>query len=844
MAIETYYPFQEIELKWQRAWNQGNLFRAGEDNSREPFYVLEQFPYPSGNLHMGHVRVYTIGDAIARYRRMRGFDVLHPMGWDSFGLPAENAAIKNNTQPGPWTEQCIARMRKQFDRLGFSYDWGREVSTCSDDYYRWNQYIFIKMYEHGLVERREAAVNWCPECNTVLANEQVINGCCWRHEETPVDVRPLKQWFLKITRYAEELLRDLDDRLPGWPNLVTSQQRNWIGRSEGVEVIFTVKETGEEISVFTTRPDTLFGVTFISIAPEHPRIQEWIAGRPNELEVKAFINRVVHEGRETRTNEAAEKLGMPLGMHAVNPANNLEIPIYTANFVLMEYGTGTVMAVPAHDQRDFEFARKYDIPIRVVIQPAGEVLKVDSMAAAYVEAGTMVNSEKFDGMSSVDAKTAISEWVAGRGRGKRTIQYRLRDWLISRQRFWGTPIPFVYDEDGGIYPVPYAQLPVRLPEGAKFGAEGNPIAGLDDFVNTTCPVSGKPGRRETDTMDTFFDSSWYYLRYCDSNNTGLPFGKSAAERYMPVDIYVGGKEHAILHLLYSRFFTKALRDLGMTEINEPFTRLLCQGMVTNEGVDPKTGIRRFYKMDKSKGNGVDPGDLLDERGADVARLFILFAAPPDKDLPWSEQGVQGMSRFVDRVWRFMQTHRDSLCAGVIGGLQMDDGGLDGKAKELHRQIHDSTRRVTNDLEERYAFNTAISACMELLNALYDCPPDDKGSGSSRRLAAAGMHRLCLLLSPFAPHLAEEIWSLLGCEGLVCQQSWPTWDEAALRVDEIEIAVQVMGKTRGRIMAGVDDDDECIRQKALADGKITSLIGGKEIRKVIYVKGKLLNIVTN
>jgi leucyl-tRNA synthetase len=840
LAIEIYYPFQEVEPKWQKAWHDRDLFRTGRDEKREPYYVLEQFPYPSGNLHMGHVRVYTIGDAIARYRRMRGFDVLHPMGWDSFGLPAENAAIKHDTQPGPWTEQCIAQMRKQFDRLGFSYDWNREVSTCHDDYYHWNQFIFIKMYEHGLVERREAVVNWCPECNTVLANEQVINGCCWRHEETTVDVRPLKQWFLKITQYAEELLRDLDERLPEWPNLVTSQQKNWIGRSEGAEVIFTVKETGEELPIFTTRPDTLFGVTFMSIAPEHPRVQEWIAGRSNEVEVKAFINKVVHEGRETRTDEAADKLGIPLDMQAVNPVNGREIPIYIANFVLMEYGTGVVMAVPAHDQRDFEFAKKYDIPIQVVIQPEGEVLAPASMDAAYVDPGTMVHSGKFDGMQSIEAKTAITDWIAEQGKGRGTVQYRLRDWLISRQRFWGTPIPFVYNEDGEMHPVPYDQLPVRLPSQATFGGEGNPLAGRDDFVNTTCPATGRPARRETDTMDTFFDSSWYYLRYCDVHNTTLPYGQSRAERYMPVDIYVGGKEHAILHLLYSRFFTKAMRDMGMTAIDEPFTKLLCQGMVTNEGVDPKTGIRRFYKMDKSKGNGVDPSELIDERGADVARLFILFAAPPGKDLPWSEQGVQGMSRFIDRIWRYIQTHEDSLQAGIGAGLELDGGNLEGRAKDLHRQIHNSTRRVTNDLEDRYAFNTAISACMELLNALHDCPPGDDAESS--QLAAAGLHRLCLLLSPFAPHLAEEIWSRLGCEGLACEQAWPPWDDAALAVDEIEIAVQVMGKMRSRIMVGADEDEESIKQKALVDEKVAPLIEGEEIRKVIYVKGRLVNIV--
>ena len=843
MAIETYYPFEETEPKWQRAWAEADLARADLSGQRPKYYVLEQFPYPSGNLHMGHVRVYTIGDAIARYRRMRGYDVLHPMGWDSFGLPAENAAIKNQTQPAEWTERCIARMRAQFERLGISYDWNREVSTCTPEYYRWNQWMFIKMYEHGLVERREAPVNWCPKCNTVLANEQVTNGRCWRHEDTEVDVRPLRQWFLKITNYAQELLDDLDTKLAEWPNLVTSQQRNWIGRSTGALVNFKVAETGEALPIFTTRPDTLFGVTFMSIAPEHPRVLEWIKGRANEREIQAFINKVVAEGRAARTDEAGAKLGMPLGLHAVNPVNGTEVPIYLANFVLMEYGTGAVMAVPAHDQRDFEFAKAYDIPIKVVINPADQTLDPATMTAAYTAAGVMVNSGEFDGMPSDTVKSEIIRWIKAEGFGDSTIQFRLRDWLVSRQRYWGTPIPFIYCTDCDLVPVPLDQLPVRLPEGAKFGGEGNPLAGVESFVNVPCPKCGKPARRETDTMDTFFDSSWYYLRYADAHNESLPFDRALAEAWLPVDIYVGGKEHAILHLLYSRFFTKALRDCGLINLDEPFARLLCQGMVTNVGTDPKTGETKYYKMDKSKGNGVDPNALIAERGADVARLFILFASPPDKDLPWSEQGVEGMSRFINRIWRFVQNNEATLAAGRSGAEVTIAEATDPGDIALLRQLHDSTRRVTGDLEDRFAFNTAISACMELLNALsaYTVRPGDP---LSARIVAFATARLALLVSPFAPHLAEEVWSRLGRAGLAAQQPWPAWDEAALVVEEVEIAIQVLGKLRGKLMVGVSESEDSIRERALADEKVQAALAGKQVRKTIYIQGKLLNIVAS
>ncbi len=843
MAIETFYPFQESEPKWQAAWEERGLFKARADG-RPKRYILEQFPYPSGKLHMGHVRVYTIGDAMARFHRMQGFDVLHPMGFDAFGLPAENAAIKHGTQPGEWTERCIAQMREQLVRLGISYDWDRELATCRDDYYRWNQWIFIRMWEEGLVERRKAAVNWCPKCETVLANEQVINGRCWRHEDTEVDVRQLDQWFLKITEYADELLRDLEEKLGAWPNLVTAQQRNWIGRSEGALVKFRLAETGEELPIFTTRPDTLFGVTFMVMAPEHPKVAELVAGRPNEAEVKGFINRIVLEGRERRTDEGAEKLGMPLGVSALNPVNGREVPIYIANFVLMEYGTGAIMAVPAHDQRDFEFARKYDIPVEVVIEPEGETLEAAAMAAAYTEPGVMAHSAQFDGMKSEEAKRAIVEWLAAEGTGEPTVQYRLRDWLISRQRFWGTPIPFVYCEKCGLVPVAAEDLPVRLPENAKFGQGGNPLASVEEWVNLKCSNCGGAARRETDTMDTFFDSSWYYLRYCDPKNDMLPFDKDAADYWMPVDLYVGGKEHAILHLLYSRFFTKVLRDMGMTEVGEPFSRLLTQGMVLAEGKDPRTGEVRFFKMSKSIGNVVDPGEIIGQYGADTARMFILFAAPPEKDLEWTMTGVEGIYRFINRVWRYVQNNLAVLRQGTAEGAEVTVAeATRPEDRELLRRVHETVRRVTQDLGERQQFNTAIAACMEMLNALYgyEVRAEDP---VSRRLLALAVGRMAIVLAPFAPHLAEEIRAQTGAAGLAAEQPWPAWDAAALKVDEIEIALQVLGKVRGHLMIGVDEDEESIKARALEDEKVQQFVQGKTVRKVIYVKHKLVNVVAS
>lgn len=837
-TIETFYPHGEIEAKWQARWNEMRNDQASEDGSRPKYYVLEMFPYPSGKLHMGHVRVYSIGDTIARFRRMKGYEVLHPMGFDAFGLPAENAAIKNDSQPSAWTAHSIGLMKDQMLRLGLSFDWDRELWTCRDDYYRWNQWIFLKLYEKGLVYRKEAPVNWCPACNSVLANEQVIDGACWRHEDTRVEIRPLRQWFLKITAYAEELLRDLDDKLASWPTAVTSQQRNWIGRSEGALVNFTLKSTGEEMPIFTTRPDTLFGATYMVFAPEHPKVQELIKGAPDEKKIQEFINRVVLQDKAHRTDEGREKEGMNTGQTAINPVNGEEIPIYIANFVLMEYGTGAIMAVPAHDQRDFEFAKKYEIPIRVVIQPEEATpetqLVAETMTAAYAGSGRLVNSQHFTRMKNEPAKRKIVEWLEEQGKGEKTVQYRLRDWLISRQRFWGTPIPFVYDpDDPSAEPVPVneSDLPVRLPEDANFSGRGNPLASAENWIQTTHPKTGKPARRETDTMDTFFDSSWYFLRFCDASNDQLPFAKDKADFWMPVDQYIGGIEHAILHLLYARFFTKALRDLGLLTVDEPFKALLAQGMVNK---DKK-------KMSKSLGNTVDPGDIIDRYGADTARLYILFAAPPEKHIDWSDRGVEGCSRFLNRIWRALQNHADALKSGGA----MDPPSFSELSDEadltLFRVQENTTRRVSESLGERFQFNTAIAALMEFLNAIYAYEPRESDPLSPRLLAGA-MARLALLLNPMAPHFAEEIWVRLGRDVSIQLQAWPQFDPAALKVDEIEIAVQIKGKVRDRLTVPAGAAEPDVLNRALELPRIKDQVGDAPPRRVIYVPGKLLNII--
>ena len=826
---EERYPFKDIEQKWQRYWQEQNLFSTPEQREKPKYYVLEQFPYPSGKLHMGHVRVYCIGDAIARYMRMRGYNVLHPMGFDAFGLPAENAAIKHGVHPGDWTKRCIEQMKHQQNALGLSYDWEREVITCEPKYYRWNQWLFLKFYERGLAYRKKAPINWCPSCQTVLANEQVISGKCWRCE-SPVELKSLEQWFLKITAYAEELINELDS-LPEWPEHIKTMQRNWIGRSQGTLVNFRIKDSDELLPIFTTRPDTLYGVTFMVFAPEHPMVMELVKGSEYETPVKEFAAKVVIQDKFYRTAEDREKEGMFTGRYAINPLNGEEIPIYVANFVLMEYGTGCIMAVPAHDQRDFEFARKYNIPIKVVIQPPGEQLSPDTMTEAYVEPGVMVNSAQFSGMDSELAQKAITDYLVEQGWGKPTVQYKLRDWLISRQRYWGTPIPMVYCEECGIQPVPETELPVLLPENVRFGGTGNPIETAQEFINTACPNCGGRARRETDTMDTFFDSSWYYLRYCDSRNEDAIFSPDDVHYWMPVDRYVGGVEHAILHLLYSRFFVKAMRDIGLLKFDEPFTRLLAQGMVTKDG----------KKMSKSFGNVVEPNDIIDKYGADTARLFILFASPAEKELEWSDQGVEGCYRFLNRVWRFVRNNLPAIQKGFeLREVEECAPTSHPEDKRLFRLIHHTIKRVTSDMEERFHFNTAIAASMEMLNGLSTYTVrDDK---HSQRLIFEAVRTLLLMISPFAPHIAEELWHQIGYSTPILLESWPEYDESALQVEEMLIVVQVNGKVRSRITVDADLPEDEIKQTALNDEKVKKFIQNKPIRKIIYVPKKLLNIV--
>jgi leucyl-tRNA synthetase len=864
---DTFYPHQEIEQRWQQQWEEAGVHRTGAlDDPRPKYYQLEQFPYPSGKLHMGHVRVYTIGDALARYRRMAGFNVLHPIGYDAFGLPAENAAHEHHTHPATWTDRCIGEMEEQIRSLGLSYDWERRIDTSKPDYYRWDQYIFLKFFEKGLVYRKKAPVNWCEQCGTVLANEQVINGCCWRHCDTSVEVKQLAQWFLKITEYAQELLDALDDQLQQWPTAVTSQQANWIGRSEGAEVDFEIVETGQKLPIFTTRPDTLFGVTYMVMAPEHPMVDELIKGKPNEAEVRDFVRRTVMEDKAARTAEDREKEGVSLGVHAINPVNGDKVPIYVANFVLMEYGTGAIMSVPAHDQRDFEFAKKYDVPIRVVIQPPDATpdsfLEGDTMEAAYVDDGVLVNSAHFVRIKNRPAMKKIVAWLDEKGIGRQKVEYRLRDWLISRQRFWGTPIPFIYpedgerDEDGDIkpVPVPFDQLPVRLPDDAVFEGEGkNPLASHDGFLAATDPATGKPARRETDTMDTFFNSSWYFWRYCDALNQELPFSREAAGHWMPVDNYVGGSEHAILHLLYSRFFAKACQDCGLLpegkEQREPFALLVNQGMITNSYTDKKTGETAvdgagkpiYRKMSKSLKNGVDPGVLIDEFGADTARLYILFASPPERDIPWNDASCQGCYRFLNKIWRFITQHQDRISAGMTA-LDAETGWYanpQGDAeKKLHHDAHAMVKRISDELQKRFAINTSVAACMELNNSLTDA----ERAGVSDASLAEATRMLLLCLAPFAPHLTEELWHRLGQESLLQIEAWPKYDDAALASKSVEIVVQVNGKVRGRISVGADTSEDVAMELARADENVARHLGEKNPRKVIYLPNKLLNIV--
>ena len=810
-----------VESRWQQRWEAAGTYAVRVDPAKQPYYVLEMFPYPSGRIHMGHVRNYTIGDVIARQRRMQGYQVLHPMGWDAFGLPAENAAIKHNAHPARWTYDNIDYMRRQLKGLGLSYDWGREIATCHPRYYRWEQQVFLQLLERDLAYRKRSRVNWCHTCATVLANEQVEGGRCWRCDQ-PVLERELEQWFLRITRYADELLRDLD-RLTGWPERVVTMQRNWIGRSVGAEVVFPLDGRDGAITVFTTRPDTLFGVTFVSMAPEHPLVASLVAGTPAAADVAAFAARLRGLGGPERS---AGKDGVFTGAYCRHPLTGARVPIWVANFVLMGYGTGAVMAVPAHDQRDFEFARAYGLPLRVVIQPDGDRLDPATMAAAWEGAGSLVESGECSGLPSEDAKARITALLARQGRGREAVTYRLRDWGISRQRYWGTPIPVVYCAACGIVPVPLADLPVELPEDVDLsGSVGSPLATHPSFVHTPCPRCGGAARRETDTMDTFVESSWYFLRYCSPDWEHGPFDRDAAHYWMReqgVDQYIGGIEHAVLHLLYSRFFTKLLRDLGYVQLDEPFAKLLTQGMVIKDGA----------KMSKSKGNVVDPDYLIERYGADTARLFCLFAAPPEKDLDWSDQGVEGMSRFLHRVWRVVQGLLPSL-APVGTALPRELSPAD---RTLHRLTHRTIERVTDDVVERLHFNTAIAAVMELLTGIAAAADVDPA------VQREAVDTTLLLLAPFVPHIASELWEVVGHTTGLDATPWPRLEAAALVQDEIELPVQVNGKVRGRIIVAASASEGAIIAAALADERVRLHLAGKPIRKQVVIPGRMVNLV--
>lgn len=816
------YVAQDIEKKWQEYWQEHNTFKTEYDESKEKYYVLEMFPYPSGNLHMGHVRNYSIGDVVARFKKMKGFNVLHPMGWDAFGMPAENAAIKHGIAPKNWTLDNIENMKLQQKSLGLSYDWDREVATCKEDYYKWTQWLFQQFYKKGLAYKKEAKVNWCEHCHTVLANEQVIDGLCWRCDNK-VEKKDLSQWFLRITDYADRLLDDLDT-LDHWPSRVKLMQKNWIGRSEGTQFSFEVPEINERVAVYTTRVDTVYGVSYIVLAPEHPFTERLISGKENEAELRAFVDRMRNMSDIDRTSTDAEKEGMFTGAYAKNPMSGEDVPIWIANYVLVDYGTGAVMGSPAHDERDWEFAKKYNLPIKPVVSHEGEEYSLDAWQTSYHDDGITVNSGEFDGLTSEETRVAITKRFEEQGIGEGKTNFRLRDWLISRQRYWGVPIPVCYCEHCGEQLISEDQLPVRLPEDVNFVAGAiSPLATSESFLNTTCPKCGGPARRETDTMDTFIDSSWYFLRYTDARNDKEAFNKKIADYWMNVDQYIGGIEHAILHLLYSRFFVKVLHDLGLVEANEPFKGLLTQGMVLKEG----------SKMSKSKGNVVSPEEIVNTYGADTARLFILFAAPVDRDLDWSDQGVEGSYRFLGRVWRIIDAYQQAAAKNVTGDLTKEETAL---RRELHRVI----KKVTEDLDNNFNFNTAISAVMELVNAMYQ--HKDKNESVNANLANELTRNLVLLLAPFTPHITEELWHELGQTDSVHAQQWPVYEEAALVVDEIELAVQVNGKVRDKIVVATSATKEEIEEQAFASDRVKEFTDGKTVAKVIIIPGKICNIV--
>jgi len=866
--VEKHYNHKEIEQWWQNFWEKNQTFKVIEDNTKKKYYLLEMFPYPSGNIHMGHVRNYTIGDVIVRYKRMKGFNVLHPMGWDAFGMPAENAAINNNTHPAKWTYENIKIMRDQLKKLGFSYDWARELATCKPEYYKWEQWLFLKMLEKDMVYRKKSYVNWCEHCQTVLANEQVESDMCWRCGNM-VQQKKLWQWFFRITDYAEDLL-SYCDKLSGWPDNVTLMQKNWIGKSTGSKIKFKIVGHDEYISVFTTRPDTLFGSTFMCLAPEHPFVESLSKGTSQEKKVAEFVQKILNQKRSKNALEKYEKQGVFTGVWCINPSNNKKIPVYTANFALMEYGTGAVMSVPAHDQRDFEFAKKYNLDIKIVIQPHNKVLDVNTMPEAYAGDGVLVNSGQFNGMENKLAIEEITTWLEKNNKGKKAINFKLRDWGISRQRYWGTPIPVVYCPDCKVVPVLEKDLPLILPEDIDLlDNGGSPLAEFDSFFKTFCPRCGRDdAKRDTDTMDTFVESSWYFLRYCNPHYDKGMFDSEAVKYWMPVDQYIGGVEHAILHLLYSRYFMRVLQTLELIDFKEPFTRLLTQGMVCKETLtcpehgyvfpeeaeilDGKTLCKKcrktvevgnVVKMSKSKKNVVDPNILLEKYGADITRLFCLFTAPPEKDLEWNDDSVEGCSRFINRVWRLVlqSTEKSENIVPYTGSSK----NLSGNAKKLYIKANQTIKKVTNDIETNFHFNTAISAVMELVNTMYGIDFDSshiKNDTDMKKVTAFCIENIVLLLSPLVPHFAEELWKRIGKKSSVIEQPWPKYVKDALATSDVLIVVQVNGKIRSKFIIDSQIDDEAIKERAIKEKAIQKYIKDKEIKKVIVVKNKLINIV--
>jgi len=828
--MEQKYSPKSIEQKWQQYWDKSQVFKVGENRGKEKYYLLEMFPYPSGRIHMGHVRNYTIGDVVGRFMRMLGYNVLHPMGWDAFGMPAENAAIKAGIHPAKWTYDNIDYMRNQLRQLGFSYDWSREFATCDPSYYRWEQLFFLKMYDRGLAYRKSSYVNWCSKCLTVLANEQVEAGACWRCD-TPVVQKEMEQWFFKITGYVDELLA-YTYKLPGWPERVLVMQQNWIEKSTGSMLLFPLESGDGNVAVFTTRTDTLFGATFMSMAPEHPMVADLCRGKPQEAAVLDFVERAKRSKRDEREADLLEKEGVFTGSCCINPVTGKRMPIYVANFVLIAYGTGAVMAVPAHDQRDFEFAKKYGLPIQVVIKPAEaqQAPVAQDLTHAFEEDGVLVDSGEFTAMESEAARIAITEALAKRGLAELTLQYRLRDWGISRQRYWGAPIPIIYCEKCGVVPVPEHDLPVVLPLDVELLENGgSPLPVHKPFYSTTCPKCGADARRETDTMDTFVESSWYFARFACPDFEGGPLDRERAHYWMPVDQYIGGIEHAVLHLLYSRFFVKVLRDMGYLQADEPFLNLLTQGMVIKDG----------FKMSKSKGNVVDPDDMIQAYGADTVRLFCLFASPPEKDLDWSDQGAEGSFRFLSRMWRLVSENLDALKSAdpYRGGSP-----LSKDLAQLRRKTHQTIKKVTEDIRERFHFNTAIAAIMELVNLIHQVLDGRTADPMLWPVVREAVEAAIVISSPMVPHISEELWRILGHQELLLNTGWPKWDAQALKAEEMLIVVQINGKLRSKITAPADATDEELEDLSLKDSRIRDFIEGKQVRKVIVVPKKLINIV--